>query len=154
LTRLVEADILYQRGLPPQAHYIFKHTLIQDAAYQSLLKSTRQQYHQQIAEVVEERFPETKKTQPELLAYHYTEAGLAAQALRYWRRAGQRATERSAPAEAIAHLTKGLEILTTLPNTPERTQQELRLQIALGPPLIASKGYGAPEVEHAYSRAR
>ena len=154
LRQLVEAELLYQRGLPPQATYLFKHALIQDAAYQSLLKSTRQQYHQQIAQVLEERFPETVETQPELLAHHYTEAGLIAQAIPYWQQAGQRAIQRSANVEAISHLTKGLELLKTLPDTPERTQQELTLQIALGPALMATKGYAAPEVEHAYTRAR
>src|SRR6185369_2534799 len=84
LKQLVEAELLYQRGLPPQATYIFKHALIQDTAYQALLKSTRQQYHQQIAQVLEVRFPETKDTQPELLAHHYTEAGFAQQAISYW----------------------------------------------------------------------
>jgi predicted ATPase len=154
LAKLVEAEVLYQRGLPPQTHYLFKHALIQDTAYQALLKSTRQQYHQQIAYVLEERFTEIKERQPELLAYHYTEAGLTAQAVRYWRKAGQRASERSAHAEASAHLTKGLALLDTLSDTPERTQQELRLQIALGTSLIATKGYGASEVELAYTRAR
>jgi class 3 adenylate cyclase len=91
LRRLVDAELIYQRGLPPQARYVFKHALIQEAAYQSLLKSTRQRYHQQIAQVLETRFPDIVKTQPELLAHHYTEAGLNAQAVGYWRRAGQRA---------------------------------------------------------------
>jgi predicted ATPase len=153
LRRLVEAELLYQRGLLPQAHYLFKHALIQDTAYQSLLKSTRQQYHQQIARILEERFPDTKETQPELLARHYTEAGLIAQAIPFWQRAGQRASQRSANTEAIAHLTKGLELLGTLPDTPERIQQELTLQITLGGPLIATKGYGAPEVERTCTRA-
>src|SRR5919201_5051095 len=89
LARLVDAELLYQRGVPPQATYLFKHALIQDAAYQSLLKSTRQQYHQRIAQVLAEQFPETVETQPELLAQHYTEAGLIAQAGAYWQRAGQ-----------------------------------------------------------------
>ena len=154
LQQLVEAEFLYQQGLPPQATYLFKHALIQDAAYQSLLRSTRQQYHQRIAQVLEARFPELCETQPELLAHHYTEAGLLAQAIPYWQRAGQRAIERSANLEAIGHLTKGLEVLTTLPDTPERTQQELDLQTALGPALMATKGYAAPEVEQAYARAR
>jgi predicted ATPase len=154
LAKLVEAEVLYQRGVSPQTRYLFKHALIQDVAYQSLLKSTRQQYHQQIAQVLEERFPETKETQPELLAHHYTEAGLIAQALPYWQRAGQRANQRSANVEAISHLTKGLELLKTLPDTPERTQQELVLQIALGAPLIATKGQAAPEVGKVYIRAR
>jgi predicted ATPase/class 3 adenylate cyclase len=153
LAALMHAEILYQRGVPPQATYRFKHALIQDAAYQSLLKSTRQQYHQRSAQVLEEQFPETAEIQPELLAYHYTEAGLAKQAIVYWHRAGQRALERSANLEAISHLTKGLEVLKTLPDTPERTRQELDLQTALGPALIATKGYAAPEVEQAYARA-
>jgi class 3 adenylate cyclase/tetratricopeptide (TPR) repeat protein len=154
LRQLVEAELLYQRGLPPQATYLFKHALIQDAAYQSLLKSTRQQYHRQIARVLEGRFPETKETQPELLARHYTEAGLIAQAIPYWQKAGQRAVQRSVNVEAIAHLTKGMELLSTLPDTPERAQQELTLQITLGAPLIATKGYSAPEVGKVYTRAR
>ena len=102
LRQLVEAELLYQRGLPPQATYLFKHALIQDTAYQSLLKSKRQQYHQQIAQVLEEQFPETEETQPELLAHHYTEAGLIAQAIPYWQQAGQRAIQRSANVEAIS----------------------------------------------------
>ena len=154
LGTLVEAEIVYQRGLPPQTTYLFKHALIQDAAYQSLLKSTRQQYHQRIAQVLEAQFPETAETQPELLAHHYTEGGLIEQALPYWQRAGQRAIERSAHAEAIAHLTKGLQLLTTLPDTPERLQRELDLQTHLGPVLIATKGYAAPEVAQTYTRAR
>src|SRR5262249_8523885 len=154
LEKLVEAEIVYQRRIGEQARYFFKHALIQDTAYQSLLKSTRQQYHQQIARMLEEHFPDTKETQPELLAHHYTEAGLAEQALPYWQRAGERAIERSAHIEAINHLTKGLELLQSLPSTPERIQQELTLQIALGPALMAVKGYAAPEVEKAYARTR
>ncbi|MBI3246176.1 MAG: AAA family ATPase [Deltaproteobacteria bacterium] len=154
LRQLVDAELIYQRGLPPQASYIFKHALIQDTAYQSLLKSTRQQYHQQISRVLEERFPETKETQPELLAHHYTEAGLREQAIPHWFKAGQRASQRLANREAIGHLTKGLELLKTLPDTLERTQQELMLQITLGVPLIHLKGYAAPEVERTYTRAR
>ena len=108
LHQLVAAEFLYQRGLPPQATYLFKHTLIQEAAYQSLLKSTRQQYHQRIAQVLEAQFPETAETQPELLAYHYTEAGLNEPAIGYWQRAGERALQRSANPEAVQHLTRGL----------------------------------------------
>jgi predicted ATPase len=154
LARLVEAELLYQRGMPPQATYLFKHALIQEAAYQSLLRSRRQQYHSHIAQVLEERFPEVAEAQPELLAHHYTEAGLSAQAIPHWQRAGQRAVQCSANLEAIAHFSKGLEVLTMLPDTPERVQKELGLQIALGPTLMATKGYAAPEVEHAYARAR
>jgi len=151
---LVEAEFLYQQGLPPQATYVFKHALIQDAAYQSLLRSTRQHYHQRIAQVLAARFPEIVETQPELVAHHYTVAGLAAQALPYWQQAGQRASQRSAPLEAVAHLTTGLEVLATLPDTPARAQQELVLQTTLGPALMASQGIAAPEVERAYARAR
>jgi predicted ATPase len=154
LRQLVEAELVYQQGVPPQAIYTFKHALIQDAAYQSLLRSTRQQYHQRIAQVLVEQFPETAKTQPELLAHHYTEAGLSALAVGYWQRAGTRASERSAYVEAINHLRKGLEVLQMLPDTPARLQHELALQTTLGPALIATKGYGAPEVAQAYTRAR
>jgi predicted ATPase len=153
LAQLVDAEFLFQRGLPLQARYVFKHALIQDAAYQSLLKSKRQQYHSQIAQVLEEWFTGIKETEPELLAHHYTEAGFIAQAIPYWQQAGQKASQRSANLEAIAHLTKGLELLKTLPGTRERAQQELRLQIALGAPLLATKGYAAPEVGNAYTRA-
>jgi predicted ATPase/class 3 adenylate cyclase len=153
LGRLVEAELLYQRGQPPQATYLFKHALIQEAAYQSLLKSTRQQYHQRIAQVLEAQFPETAETQPELLAQHCTEAGLSAQAVGYWQRAGQRALERSANLEAVSHVTKGLEVLTALPETRERTHQELALHLTFGPALINTRGPAAPEVERVYVRA-
>jgi predicted ATPase len=151
---LVEAEFLYQQGLPPQATYLFKHALIQDTAYQSLLRSTRQQHHQRIAQVLEARFPDLCETQPELLAHHYTEAGLAEQAIPHWQRAGQRATQRSAYVEAISHLSRGLALLKILPDTPERAQHELSIQTTLGPVLIAARGQGAPEVEQAYARAR
>ncbi len=154
LAQLVDAELVYQRGLPPRSRYLFKHALIQDAAYQSLLKITRQQYHQRIAQVLEERFPNIVETQPELLAYHYTEANLNGQALPYWQRAGERAIQRSANVEAITQLTKGIELLKTLPDTPERTQQEILLQVTLGVPLSAAKGWAAPEVELAHRRAR
>ncbi len=154
LQQLVEAEFLYQQGLPPQATFLFKHALIQDAAYQSLLKSTRQQYHQHIAQVLEARFPEICEMQPELLAHHSTEAGLYAQAIDYWQKAGQRAIERSANLEAIGHLTTGLDVLKTLPDTPARAQQELALHMALGTALVSARGPSAPEAEQAYVRAR
>jgi predicted ATPase/class 3 adenylate cyclase len=153
LAQLVDAELLYQRGLPPRSRYIFKHALIQDAAYQSLLRSTRQQYHQRIAQVLEAQFPEIVATQPELVAHHYTEAGLSAQAIGYWQRAGQQAIERSANLETVSHLTKGLEVLQTLSETPERMQQEISLQIVLGSALLAAKGSAAPEMARAYARA-
>lgn len=154
LDTLVDATLLLQRDRPPKARYVFKHALIQEAAYQSLLKRKRQQYHEHIAKTLEEHFPELKETQPELLAHHCTEANLLPQAIPYWQRAGRRAAERSAHEEAIHHLTKGLELLSILPNTVEHAQQELTLRIALGGPLIAAKGYGAVEVEKTYARAR
>jgi len=134
--------------------YTFKHALIQDAAYQSLLRSTRQQYHQRIAQVLEAQFPATAEAAPELLAYHYTEAGLQEQAIAYWQQAGQKAVERSAHVEAISHFAKGLELLTALPDSPERAQHELTLQIALGVPLSATEGWGTPRMGHAYARAQ
>jgi TOMM system kinase/cyclase fusion protein len=153
LHQLVAAEFLYQQGLPPRATYRFKHALIQDAAYQSLLRSTRQQYHQRIAQVLEAHFPETAETQPELLAHHCTEAGLTAQAIAYWQRAGEHARERSAPLEAIRHCTTGIALLTTLPETPARTQQAVSLHLALGAALQMAKGHAAPEVEQAYTQA-
>jgi predicted ATPase/class 3 adenylate cyclase len=154
LQQLVEAEFLYQQGLPPQATYRFKHALIQEAAYQSLLRRTRQQHHQHIAQVLEAHFPAICETQPELLAHHSTEAGLYEQAIGYWLKAGQRAIERSANLEAVGHLTTGLDVLKTLPDTPARTQYELTLHTALGVPLRATKGLGAPEVGQVYARAR
>jgi class 3 adenylate cyclase len=153
LGRLVEAEIVYQRNVLPQATYTFKHALIQDAAYASLLKSTRQQYHQRIAQVLEAQFPESV-TMPELLAQHYTAAGLTAKAVHYWYHAGQRASERSAHVEAIAHLRQGLALLATLPETPERTRREVDMLIALGVSLRATKGSGAPEMQQIYTYAR
>jgi predicted ATPase/class 3 adenylate cyclase len=154
LRRLVEAELVYQRGVPPQAHYVFKHALLRDAAYASLLKSTRQQYHQRIAQALEAHFPETVAAQPELVAHHCTEAGLMAQAVGYWQRAGQQAVEHSAYAEAVSHLTAALDLLATLPETRERSQQELVVQMTLGMALRATKGQVAPEVERLYTRAR
>jgi class 3 adenylate cyclase/predicted ATPase len=153
LAKLVEAELLYQRGILPQSRYFFKHALIQDAAYQSLLKSRRQEYHQKIAQVLEKKFPENAQTRPELLAHHYTSASLVKQAIPYWQRAGEVARQRSANVEAIGHLTKGLELLETLPDTPERTQQELNFQTNLAAALMATKGYASPEVERASTRA-
>jgi predicted ATPase len=153
LARLVAAELLYQRGRPPRARYMFKHALIQDAAYASLLRSTRQQVHQQVARLLEARFPEVVETQPELVAQHYTAASCTEQAVRYWQRAGQQASDRSANLEAISHLTAGIELLKILPDTPARTQHAVTLHIALGAALQMAKGLGAPEVEHAYTQA-
>ena len=153
LGELVGAGLLYQRGIPPLATYIFKHALIQDAAYQSLLKKTRRDHHARIAQVLEERIPERAAIEPEVLARHFEEAGLAARAIAFYERAGQRATERSANAEAIEHLSKGIELLRTLPGGPDRDRRELRLRLALGAPLHSARGQGSAEVEETYARA-
>jgi predicted ATPase len=152
--QLVEAELVFQSGVPPQVRYLFKHALVQDTAYQSLLKSRRQQLHQHVAQVLVEQFVETVESQPELVAHHYTEAGRIERAIPYWQQAGQRASQRSANAEAVSHLTTGLELLKTLPDTPERTQQELTMQLALGSVSLATHGLASPEVGHAYRRAR
>lgn len=154
LDRLVETELVYRRGTAPSATYIFKHVLIQEAASQSLLRSARQQYHRRIAQMLEERFPTMQEEHPELAAHHYTEAGLAAQAVRYWQQAGERALRRSASAEAIAHLEKGIALVGALPDTSARQEQELELQIALGAVLSGSRGFAAPETVRAYERAR
>ncbi len=153
LDRLVNSDLLSRRGQPPEATYLFKHALIQEAAYQSLLRSTRQRVHQRIAEVLVEQFPADAETRPEVVAHHYTEAGLSRPAADYWERAGQRAVARSANAEALAHFNKALDVLATLPDTPERAQRELGLQVARGFAIPALKGWGAPEGRQAFSRA-
>jgi len=151
---LVEAELLYVRGRPPRAKYIFKHALVQDAAYHSLLRSSRQQYHQQVAEALEADFPETVEMHPELLAHHYTEASLPGSAIGYWQRAGELAVKLSANLESIAHCTRGLDCIETLPKSLELDRQELALQITIGVPLTATKGYGAPETAAHYQRAR
>ncbi len=153
LGQLVEDELLYQRGRPPRSRYIFKHALIQDAAYQSLLKRTRQQYHQEVARLLEERFPETVAENPELLAHHYAEADNSERAIHYWRSAGERARRQSANLEAIAYLTKGIVMLSELPDNEERARQELSLQISLGHANIVAKGHGAIGAEAAYARA-
>jgi class 3 adenylate cyclase/tetratricopeptide (TPR) repeat protein len=153
LDRLIGADLLYARGSPPEASYVFKHELVQEAAYGALLKSRRRELHQRIAHTLEQRFPDIARSAPELVAHHCTEAGLIEPAVRYWRRAGRKAIERSANVEAIVQLRKGLELLKALPLTSERLMEEVKLQIALTTPLIATAGYTAPEVEIASSRA-
>jgi predicted ATPase len=153
LARLVTSELLYQRGRPPQANYIFKHALIQDAAYASLLRNTRQQVHDQIAQLLETRFPETMTTHPELVAQHYTAAGRHEIAIDYWRQAGQLASARSAHAEAIKHFAQGLDLLQSLQDTPLRMQSELQLRVGMGVSLMATRGLAAEETGHAYNRA-
>ena len=154
LDQLVAAELVYRRGTAPDVTYSFKHALVQDAAYGTLLKSRRQHLHARIAQVMEEQFPEIVETQPELLAQHYTGAGLTEQAIVYWEKAGERAIQGSANAEAIERLSKALELLATVPETPERIRRELALQTRLGPAVIAVKGYASPDVETVYTRAR
>ena len=152
LEQLVASEFLYEDGALPHATYRFKHALIQDAAYQSLLKSTRQQYHQRIAAVLESAFPDVVASQPELVARHYSEAGLTAQAIPYWLAAGQRALQRFANREAANHATRGLELLAALPDTPDRAQQELTLQLLLGAATTPTSG--PHSAEPMYTRAR
>jgi class 3 adenylate cyclase/DNA-binding winged helix-turn-helix (wHTH) protein/predicted ATPase len=153
LQTLQTLDFLQLTRLLPEAVYTFKHVLTQEVAYQSMLRRARRHLHQRLAEVLSTQFPAIAATQPAFLARHYTAAGLAAPAVFYWQRAGEHAVERSAYVEAIRHYTQGLELLETLPDTPERWQHELLLQVALGVPLRATKGTGAPEVERTYTRA-
>ena len=153
LRHLQTAEFLYETSLFPERVYTFKHALTHEVAYGGLLQERRRVLHARIAQALLERFPETAETRPELLAHHYTAAGVHDQAIQYWERAGQRANERSAYVEAIDHFTKGLEMLHTLRDTPERAQYELQLQLALGDALTATRGYAVPEVGHAYTRA-
>ena len=154
LAQLVTAELVFQRGVPPDANYLFKHALVQDAAYASLVRSRRQQLHAQIARALEAQFPDVVASEPELLAHHFTAAGLIERGVFYWQRAGQHASDRSANLEATRHFNTGIELLETLPDTPARTQQELALHTALGAALIVIKGHASAEVEHAYLKAR
>jgi predicted ATPase len=154
LTKLVEAGILYQKGRPPQCTYTFKHALLEDALYNALIKSSRHKFHQRIGEALEESFPQTVETKPELLAHHYTEAGSADKAISFWLRAGLRSRLRSADTEAISHLTKGLSMLRSVEESTERDKFELQFLTTLGPAYIAIRGYGAPEVGPIMLRAR
>jgi len=153
LNRLVDAELLYIEGLPPRMRYLFKHAMVQDVAYGSLLRTDRQQYHQRIAHALKSGFPDTVEVHPEILAHHYTEAGLGEQAIQCWLKAGESAIGRSAHIEAIGHLSKGLQLLETLPESDTHRSWEVAFQMQLGAPLSATKGYCASEVEHAYSRA-
>ena len=153
LDKLVAAEVLFSRGRPPRTQYTFKHALIQDAAYGSLVKKTRQEFHRRIGEALESRFPDTAGTQPELLALHFTEAGLAPRAIDYWDRAGTRSLERRAHKEAIQHFRSGLDLLAAQPESPERFRREINMHTALGVPLQATIGYSAPEVQQTYARA-
>jgi AAA ATPase domain/Adenylate and Guanylate cyclase catalytic domain len=154
LDQLVASELVFRRGAPPEAIYTFKHALVQDAAYQSLLKSKRQQLHVRIAQALEERFTDTGEAGPEVLARHLTDAGLADRAVPYWHEAGSRALACSANTEAIAHLTTALEMLGALSEKRERDELELELCVEMFGPLIAVRGYGAPESLALLTRTR
>ena len=146
LDQLTDSGLAFRRGNPPEAHYTFKHALVQDAAYDSLLKSRRQELHAAIARVLAANFPQTAATEPELLAHHLTAAGQAAAAIPFWQQAGTLAIRRLALKEAIAHLNQGMELIGTLPPSPERDGKELDLRTPLGTAWMALKGWPAPEV--------
>jgi class 3 adenylate cyclase/predicted ATPase len=154
LRQLEEAELVFRSGAAPEATYTFKHALVRDTAYQSLLKSRRQQIHARIAAAMEAEFAEIVEAEPETVAQHYTLAGLAAEAVPWWLKAGQRAMARSANREAAAHFAKGLELTAPLPASEIRLRQELSLWTARGSALISVKGWGDPEVGQAFSNAR
>ncbi|RWO18483.1 MAG: adenylate cyclase [Mesorhizobium sp.] len=154
LDELVSAGLAFRRGTPPEGIYSFKHALVQDVAYGSLLRSTRQKFHSRIARVLEERWPDVVETQPELLAHHFTQAELTERAADYWQRAGERTFRRSAVAEAIGHLTRSIDLVRTLPESRARAERELHLQTMLGQACIARYGHAAPETASAFARAQ
>jgi predicted ATPase len=154
LDGLVEAGLLFRQAMPPSASYLFKHALVQDAAYGTLLREPRRTLHSRIAQAVESQFGELAENQPELLARHYTEAGLTEKAIRYWLIAGRKSAARSAMLEAVRHMHRGLELVPILPAGPSRLRYELEFQSALGGALIAAKGASAAETGEAYYRAR
>src|SRR5262249_25248937 len=153
LAQLVNAELIFRRGTPPDAEYTFKHALVQEAAYSTLLRSRRQQIHARIATTLEDQFPDLVVAQPALLARHCAEAGLAEKAVVYWLKAGRQSLA-SAATEAAAQLRKGLNVLDSLPDGPGRQQLELDLQLALGWALVSAKGHSAPEVGETFARAR
>jgi class 3 adenylate cyclase len=154
LETLVASGLAFRRGLPPDAVYTFKHALVRDAAYSTLLRSQRQELHARIGRVLQEKFPDITGSQPELLAHHLTQAGLADQAIEWWRRAGLRSVARSAHAEATAHFECALDLLGKLPANEQRDARELDLTLDLAVPLIAVHGFGAREVEQCALKAK
>jgi class 3 adenylate cyclase/tetratricopeptide (TPR) repeat protein len=154
LAATVRAELLYQRGAPPEATYVFKHALIRDAAYESMLRSTRRRHHGRVAGALLERMPHVAEMQPELLAHHHTEAGQIRPAIDRWHEAGRRSLERAANKEAIQHLQRALDLLATRPHSPERDREELDLQIELGSAAMASQGWGSSVGARGYARAR
>ena len=154
LDELTASGLLNQRGIAPQSSYKFKHALLQDAAYGTMLRGKRPALHARIAKAFEDRFPEMVDAQPELLAHHLARAGFTQRAISYWLKAAHQAMARGAAAEAVAQLRKGLELLAGGPNTPEHQWQEVDLQIALGGALMAAKGYAEPETDRTFARAK
>jgi predicted ATPase len=153
LDRLIEAGLLFRQGVPPHATYLFKHALVQDAAYGTLLREPRRALHARIAEALEDQFPEIAENQPELVARHYTEAGLIEKAAALWGKAGQQSLQRSALVEAAEQLKRALGQIAALPATPALRREQIKLQVALITPLIHVKGYAAPETKAAVERA-
>ena len=154
LDQLVSSELVFRRGISPDAEYTFKHALVQDAAYSTLLKSRRQQIHATIGTTVEEKFPDIVTNQPELLAQHFTEAGLIEKAVGYWLKAGKQSVARSVMTEALAQLQKGLDLLISLPEGTERQKWELELTTAFGSALTACRGYAASEVGETFAKAQ
>ena len=153
LAQLTAADLIYSRGQPPDSTYVFRHALVQDAAYSSLLRSKRQELHSNIAHALKAQFPQVVETQPELMAHHLEQAGLPKQAIDYLRNAGQRAIERSAFPEAIGHLMRALELLGPSEDNVQR-RSAFELEVLLAQATIAGRGYAAPETQKAYLRAK
>jgi class 3 adenylate cyclase/tetratricopeptide (TPR) repeat protein len=154
LTLLEQAELVFRRGQPPETVYIFKHALVQDAAYESLLKSRRQVLHQRIAETLRDRFPTVAGAEPEIVAHHFTQAGLAEPAIDYWLKAGQLALSRSANIEAVKHLKQGIEMAQSQVPSPQRPRKELEFYLALGPAMAATEGFARPGPWNVFSRAR
>lgn len=154
LEKLIQAELVFRLGTSPRVRYEFKHALVQDVAYQSLLNSTRHEYHRRIAMAMETRFPEIAETQPELLARHFTEAGLSEQAIQHWLEAARQAALRSANQEAIVHCARAFELLPGIEASATRDQQELELLLVQGPALMAAKGFASPDISYTYTRAR
>ena len=154
LDQLVDSGLIFRRGARDQARFVFKHALVQDAACESLLKARRRHLHARIAKVLEDENAERGDTEPDLLAHHYTEAGLDEPAIRYWLRAGQKSTEQGAHTEAIAHLRRGLSIVDTQPQSEEKNHREIEFRTVLGVPLINKEGAASPLVLENYQRAR
>ena len=154
LDRLIAAGLLFRQGVPPHASYLFKHALVQDAAYGTLLREPRRALHARIADTLESQFTDIAESQPELVARHYTEAGLIEKAADLWGKAGQRSLERSALVEAVEQFTRALDQIATLPATPALRREQIKLKSRSSTPLMHVKGYAAPETKAAVERAR